>query len=51
MAVSCPPNVELEPTQNKAQFGCGVIAASWDLTAYGIRQREIGQSMLLRDYN
>jgi len=43
MAVSCPPNVELERTQNKAQFGCGVIAASLDLTAYGIRQREIGQ--------
>jgi hypothetical protein len=51
MAVSCPPNVELERTQNKAQFGWRIIAVSWDLTAYGIRYREIGHSMLLRDYN
>jgi hypothetical protein len=36
MAVSCPPKVAAEHTQNKAQFGWMTIAAGWDLTASGI---------------
>jgi hypothetical protein len=51
MAVSCPPNVAAEDTQNKAQFGRTVIVVSRDLTASGICYHEIGQSILLRDYN
>jgi hypothetical protein len=42
MAVSCPPKVEPEDTQNKAQFGSLIIAGEWDLTAYGIVFRETG---------
>jgi hypothetical protein len=44
MAVSCPPKVAAEDTQNKAQLGWTVVAAAWDLTASGICQRETGQS-------
>jgi hypothetical protein len=44
MAVSCPPKVAAEHTQNKAQFGRTVVTVSRDLTASGICQREIGQS-------
>jgi hypothetical protein len=51
MAVSCPPNVEPEHIQNKAQFGREIIAGPRDLTAYGITYREIGHPMLLRNYN
>jgi hypothetical protein len=51
MAVSCPPKVELEHTQNKAQFGRIVRAVPGGLTASGISNREIGHPMLLRDYN
>jgi hypothetical protein len=46
MAVSCPPNVEPEHTQNKAQFGRRAIAAPRDLTASGISYGETGHSML-----
>jgi hypothetical protein len=51
MAVSCPPKVEPEHTQNKAQFGRSVLGVAAGLTASGISNREIGHPMLLRDYN
>jgi hypothetical protein len=42
MAVSCPPKVALEHTQNKAQFGRNVLGGYFDLTASGISHRESG---------
>jgi len=51
MAVSCPPNVEPELIQNKAQFGRQIIAGPEDLTAYGITYRETGHPMWLKSYN
>jgi hypothetical protein len=48
MAVCCPPKVDLEHTQNKAQFGRVVIAVSRDLTASGICERETDQSKVAK---
>jgi hypothetical protein len=42
MAVSCPPKVAVEDTQNKAQFGWRPLSTACDLTASGISQHEIG---------